>query len=51
MTDRKELIISIEAVLKKNYGGTLATLRPDGTPQASGVGFVNEGPILYMAMV
>ena len=50
MTDRKELIDNIEAVLKKNYGGTLATLRPDGTPQASGVGFVNEGLILYIAM-
>lgn len=49
-TDKKELINNIEAVLKKNYGGTLATLRPDGTPQASGVGFVNEGLVLYMAM-
>jgi general stress protein 26 len=49
-TDKKELIINIEALLKKNYGGTLATLRPDGTPQASGVGFVNEGLILYIAM-
>ncbi len=50
VTDRKELIKNIEALLKKNYGGTLATLRPDGTPQASGVGFVNEGLILYIAM-
>jgi len=47
---KKELEETIVQLLRKHYGGTLATLRPDGTPQASGVGFVNEGLILYMAM-
>jgi nitroimidazol reductase NimA-like FMN-containing flavoprotein (pyridoxamine 5'-phosphate oxidase superfamily) len=47
---RKELEETIVQLLRKHYGGTLATLRPDGTPQASGVGFVNEGLVLYIAM-
>ena len=49
-TDRKELEQTIVAFLKKHYGGTLATVREDGTPQASGVGFVNDGLTLYMAI-
>lgn len=49
-TDRKELEQTIIEFLKKHYGGTLATVREDGTPQASGVGFVNDGLTIYMAI-
>jgi len=47
---RKELEETIVKFLKKHYGGTLATVREDGTPQASGISFVNDGLTIYFAM-
>lgn len=49
-TNEKELEQAVVAFLRKHYGGTLATVREDGTPQASGIGFVNDGLTLYIAM-
>jgi nitroimidazol reductase NimA-like FMN-containing flavoprotein (pyridoxamine 5'-phosphate oxidase superfamily) len=37
----------IQAVLDKNRIMTVATLRPDGWPQATTVGYVNDGFALY----
>lgn len=37
----------ILALLDQNRIMTIATLRPDGWPQATTVGYVNEGVILY----
>ena len=49
-THRKEMEQIIIEYFKRHFGGTLATVREDGTPQASGVGFVNDGLIIYMAI-
>ena len=48
--DKKKLEHTIIEHLKKHYGGTLATVREDGTPQASGITYVNDGFIVYFAM-
>jgi general stress protein 26 len=48
--NRKELEKKIIEFLKKHNGGTLATVREDGTPQASGISFVNDGLTIYFAM-
>ena len=37
----------IEALLDAHRIMTIATLRPDGWPQATTVGYVNEGLVLY----
>src|SRR3954452_13106572 len=37
----------IEQILDANRSMTVATLRPDGWPQATKVGFANEGLTLY----
>lgn len=49
-TNKEELKQTIIAFLRKHYGGTLATVREDGTPQASGISFVNDGLTIYFAM-
>ena len=48
--DRKELEQTIVEHLKKHNGGTLSTVREDGTPQASGITYVNDGLVVYFAM-
>ena len=48
--NRKELEQTIIQFLKRHNGGTLATVREDGTPQASGISFVNDGLTIYFAM-
>lgn len=48
--NKKELKQTIIEHLKKHNGGTLATVREDGTPQASGITYVNDGFIIYFAM-
>ena len=48
--NKKELEQTIIEHLKKHNGGTLATVREDGTPQASGITYVNDGLIIYFAM-
>jgi len=48
--DRKELEQTILRYLGKHYSGTLSTVREDGTPQASGITFVNDGLVLYFGM-
>jgi len=49
-TDKEELKRTIIEFLKKHNGGTMATIREDGTPQASGMSFVNDGLTIYIAM-
>ena len=49
-TDKEELKDTIIQFMKKHYGGTLATVREDGTPQASGISYVNDGLTIYCAM-
>lgn len=45
--NRKELEQTIIEFLKRHNGGTLATVREDGIPQASGISFVNDGLTIY----
>ena len=42
-----EMTKTILALLDEHRIMTIATLRPDGWPQATTVGYVNEGLILY----
>ena len=37
----------IEAILEKGRDLTLATIRPDGAPQATTVSYVNDGLAVY----
>jgi nitroimidazol reductase NimA-like FMN-containing flavoprotein (pyridoxamine 5'-phosphate oxidase superfamily) len=48
--DRTELAATIEDYLTHHYGGTLATVREDGLPQASGISYVSDGLVLYFGM-
>jgi len=48
--NKKKLEQTIIEHLKRHNGGTLATVREDGTPQASGITYVNDGFIIYFAM-
>ncbi len=48
--DKKVLKEAIIKHLDGHQGGTLATVRPDGSPQASGISYVNIGLTLYFAM-
>ena len=48
--DKKELERTIIEHLKKHNGGTMSTVREDGTPQASGITYVSDGLIIYFAM-
>ena len=48
--DKKELERTIIEHLKKHNGGTMSTIREDGTPQASGITYVSDGLIIYFAM-
>jgi len=48
--DRDELEAAIADYLTHHYGGTLATVREDGTPQASGISYVSDGLLLYFGM-
>lgn len=43
----KEIKIKIQALLDEHRIMTIATLRPDGWPQATTVGYMNEGLNLY----
>ena len=47
--DRKQLEKIILEYLRKHYGGTLSTVREDGSPQASGITYVSEGFTIYFA--
>jgi hypothetical protein len=48
--DRRELEETIADYLTHHYGGTLSTVREDGTPQASGISYVSDGLLLYFGM-
>jgi nitroimidazol reductase NimA-like FMN-containing flavoprotein (pyridoxamine 5'-phosphate oxidase superfamily) len=48
--DRTELEETIVDYLSHHYGGTLSTVREDGTPQASGISYVSDGLLLYFGM-
>jgi nitroimidazol reductase NimA-like FMN-containing flavoprotein (pyridoxamine 5'-phosphate oxidase superfamily) len=48
--DREELEKTIIKYLKRHYGGTMSTIREDGSPQASGISYVSDGLILYFGM-
>ncbi len=48
--DKEFLKETIIKYLGGHQGGTLSTIRPDGTPQASGISYVNIGLNLYFAM-
>jgi general stress protein 26 len=48
--DREQLKTTIVEYLRKHYGGTLATAREDGSPQASGITYVSDGLLIYFAM-
>ena len=48
--DRSELEATIVDYLTHHYGGTLSTVREDGTPQASGISYVSDGLHLYFGM-
>lgn len=48
--DRNVLEQTILRYLGKHYSGTLSTVREDGTPQASGITYVNDGLFLYFGM-
>lgn len=48
--DKKKLEKTIVQYLRKHYGGTLSTVREDGSPQASGITYVNDGLTIYFAM-
>jgi general stress protein 26 len=48
--DRDLLRQTIIKHLDGHQGGTLATVREDGWPQASGISYVNDGLTLYFAM-
>lgn len=48
--EKKELEETIVRYLRKHFGGTLSTVREDGTPQASGITYVNDGLTIYFAM-
>ena len=48
--DRTELEETIVDYLSHHYGGTLSTVRDDGTPQASGISYVSDGLLLYFGM-
>lgn len=43
----EEIRNKIETLLDQHRVMTIATLRPDGWPQATTVGYVNEGLTLY----
>ena len=48
--DPRELKSTIVRYLTEHYSGTLATVREDGMPQASGITYVSDGLILYFGM-
>ena len=48
--NKKQLEQSILDHLRKHNGGTLSTVREDGSPQASGITYVSDGFTIYFAM-
>ncbi len=47
---REALERTILGYLKRHYSGTMSTVRSDGTPQSSGITYVNLGFALYFGI-